>query len=129
MHFMRRTFLRAPPAMGDYSREQAAQLDKGAGPKPPAIMEPIAHTLTQQQSGRRSLPQPSRVIMRTIRNMKLHPLLILGAACLHLVLLAIVLSVPDARGAERSSKGKGDVQAKLTYCEECHGSGDDASGH
>jgi hypothetical protein len=24
MHFMRRTFLRAPPAMGDYSREQAA---------------------------------------------------------------------------------------------------------
>jgi cytochrome c553 len=60
--------------------------------------------------------------MRTIRNMKLHPLLILGAACLHLVLLAIVLSVPDARG----SKGKGDVQAKLTYCEECHGSGGQA---
>ena len=59
--------------------------------------------------------------MRTIRNMK--PLLILGAACLHLVLLAIALFVPDARGAERSSKGKGDVQAKLTYCEECHGSG------
>jgi hypothetical protein len=37
-----------------------------------------------------------------------------------LALLAIALSVPDVRGAERSSKGKGDVQAKLAYCEDCH---------
>jgi cytochrome c553 len=45
MHFMRQTILRAPPAMGDYNREQ----DGPAKPDPSAIMEPIAHSLTQQQ--------------------------------------------------------------------------------
>ena len=38
-----------------------------------------------------------------------------------LALLAIVVSILDARGAERSSSGYGDVQAKLAYCEDCHG--------
>jgi cytochrome c553 len=38
-----------------------------------------------------------------------------------LVLLAIAVLVPDARAAGRFSKGGGDVQAKLAYCEDCHG--------
>jgi cytochrome c553 len=38
-----------------------------------------------------------------------------------LALSAIALSVPNARGAERSSRRHGDVQAKLAYCEDCHG--------
>ena len=50
-----------------------------------------------------------------------HRLRLVGAACLQLALLAIVLSIPDARGAERYSKAKGDVQAKLDYCKDCHG--------
>ena len=41
---------------------------------------------------------------------------LVGAASAQLALLTIVLSVPAARGAE-----KGDVQAKLAYCEDCHG--------
>ena len=44
-----------------------------------------------------------------------------GVTCAQLMLLAMALSVPDARGAGRSSKGGGDVQAKLAYCEDCHG--------
>ena len=40
---------------------------------------------------------------------------------MQLALLAIVLSVPDARGAERSSQAQGDVRAKLDYCKDCHG--------
>jgi cytochrome c553 len=50
-----------------------------------------------------------------------YPLRLVGAASVQLALLAIALSVPDVRGAERSSKGKGDIQAKLAYCEDCHG--------
>jgi len=50
-----------------------------------------------------------------------HPLRLVGAASVQLALLAIALSVPAARGAERSSRGQGDVQAKLAYCEDCHG--------
>jgi cytochrome c553 len=50
-----------------------------------------------------------------------HSLRLAGAACVQFVLLAIVLSVPDARGAERSSRAAGDLQAKLAYCEDCHG--------
>jgi len=50
-----------------------------------------------------------------------HLLRLLGTASVQLALLAIALSVPDARGTERSSKGYGDVQAKLAYCEDCHG--------
>jgi cytochrome c553 len=38
-----------------------------------------------------------------------------------LALLALALSVPDASAAERPSKTRGDVQAKLAYCEDCHG--------
>ena len=40
---------------------------------------------------------------------------------MELALVAIALSVPDVRGAERSSKGKGGFQTKLAYCEQCHG--------
>jgi cytochrome c553 len=50
-----------------------------------------------------------------------YSLRLVGAASVQFALLAIALSVPDARGAERSSKGHGDVQAKLAYCEDCHG--------
>ncbi len=38
-----------------------------------------------------------------------------------LLLAGLALSVPDARGAERSSKAGGGVQAKLDYCKDCHG--------
>ena len=40
---------------------------------------------------------------------------------MQLAALALALSVPDARGAERFSKARGDVQAKLDYCKDCHG--------
>ncbi len=40
---------------------------------------------------------------------------------MQLLLAALVLSAPDARGAERSSRARGDVQAKLDYCKDCHG--------
>jgi cytochrome c553 len=50
-----------------------------------------------------------------------HSLRLVGVACAHVALLAIVLSVPEARGAERSSRAAGDLQAKLAYCEDCHG--------
>jgi cytochrome c553 len=50
-----------------------------------------------------------------------HGLRLVGAASLQLVLLALALSMPDARGAERSSRTRGDVQAKLDYCKDCHG--------
>ena len=40
---------------------------------------------------------------------------------MQLALLALALSVPDARGAERFSKAKGDIQAKLDYRKDCHG--------
>src|SRR6516165_3739843 len=50
-----------------------------------------------------------------------HRFLLVGAASLQLVLLALALSVPDARGAGRASKARGDMQAKLDYCKDCHG--------
>ena len=50
-----------------------------------------------------------------------HSLRLVGAAGVQLAAFALALSVPDARGAERSSKAKGDVQAKLDYCKDCHG--------
>ena len=50
-----------------------------------------------------------------------HLLRLVGAAGAQLALLAFALSVPDARGADRSSRVMGDVQAKLAYCEDCHG--------
>ena len=56
-----------------------------------------------------------------MKSLRSHPPQLVGAACLQLVLLAIVLSTPDARGAERYSKAKGGVQAKLDYCKDCHG--------
>ena len=40
---------------------------------------------------------------------------------MQLALLALALSIPNARGAERSSKARGDVKAKLDYCKDCHG--------
>src|SRR5580704_1925687 len=46
---------------------------------------------------------------------------LVGVAGVQLALLAFAVSVPDARGAERSSRTKGDVEAKLAYCEDCHG--------
>ena len=56
--------------------------------------------------------------MRLLRS---HSLRLVGVACALLALLALALSVPDAHGAERPSKAKGDVQAKLDYCKDCHG--------
>jgi cytochrome c553 len=50
-----------------------------------------------------------------------HLLRLVGAAGVQLALLALALSASDARGAERPSKAKGDVQAKLDYCKDCHG--------
>jgi cytochrome c553 len=50
-----------------------------------------------------------------------HSLRLVGAACGQMVVLAVLLSVPDARGAERFSKARGDIQAKMAYCEDCHG--------
>ena len=51
-----------------------------------------------------------------------HSMWLVGAAGAQLALLAFALSVPDARSAGRSSKAAGyDVQAKLAYCEDCHG--------
>ena len=50
-----------------------------------------------------------------------HRLRLVGGASLQLVLLALALSVPDARGAQRASKARGDMQAKLDYCKDCHG--------
>jgi cytochrome c553 len=56
--------------------------------------------------------------MKLLRSPRLR---LVGAGSLKLVLLAFALSVPDARGAERSSKARGDMQAKLDYCKDCHG--------
>ncbi len=50
-----------------------------------------------------------------------HSVRLVGAVGVQLTLLALALSVPDASGAERSLKAKGDVQAKLDYCKDCHG--------
>lgn len=51
-----------------------------------------------------------------------HRLGIAGAAGLQLALFAIVSSVADrAHSEETSATGKGDIQAKLAYCEDCHG--------
>ena len=46
---------------------------------------------------------------------------LVGTASLQFALVALVLSVPDASSAERLSKARGDLQAKLAYCEDCHG--------
>ena len=46
---------------------------------------------------------------------------LLSAASMQLALLAVALSIPNAHGAERSSKARGDIQAKLDYCKDCHG--------
>lgn len=56
--------------------------------------------------------------------MKLHrsnSVWVVGAAGVQLALLAVALFVPEARSAEGLSKGRNDVQAKLAYCEDCHG--------
>ena len=50
-----------------------------------------------------------------------HRLWLVARPATQLALLAVALSMPDARGAERSSRARGDVQAKLDYCEDCHG--------
>ena len=50
-----------------------------------------------------------------------HRLWLVSAASVQLALLAFALSMPDAHGAERSSRARGDVQAKLDYCKDCHG--------
>jgi cytochrome c553 len=46
---------------------------------------------------------------------------LVGATGAQLALFAFALSVPDARAADRSTRVRGDVQAKLAYCEDCHG--------
>jgi cytochrome c553 len=56
-----------------------------------------------------------------MRLRRTYPLRSARAACAQSALLVLALSVPDAHGAERASKGWGDVQAKLAYCEDCHG--------
>ena len=50
-----------------------------------------------------------------------HRLWLVGAASVQSALLALALSIPNARGAERSSKARGDIPAKLDYCKDCHG--------
>ena len=40
---------------------------------------------------------------------------------MQLALFALTLSIPNAHGAERSSKARGGIQAKLDYCKDCHG--------
>jgi cytochrome c553 len=50
-----------------------------------------------------------------------HRFWLVGAASVQSALLALALSTPNARGAERSSKARGDIQAKLDYCKDCHG--------
>ena len=40
---------------------------------------------------------------------------------MQLALFALTLSIPNAHGAERSSKERGGIQAKLDYCKDCHG--------
>ena len=52
---------------------------------------------------------------------KSHLLRLVGVAGAQLALLAVALSVLDARGADRPSRARGDLQAKLAYCEDCHG--------
>jgi len=41
--------------------------------------------------------------------------------CAQTALLAYVLPMAETHGAERHSRAIGDVQAKLAYCEDCHG--------
>jgi len=53
--------------------------------------------------------------------LKSNRLRLVGAASVQLALLAVALSIPNASGAERSSKARGDIQAKLDYCKDCHG--------
>jgi len=53
--------------------------------------------------------------------LRTYPLRAAKAAFVPLALLAIALTAPDARGAEGPAMGRGDVQAKLAYCEDCHG--------
>src|SRR5271167_2375535 len=50
-----------------------------------------------------------------------HLLWLVCTAGAQLALLAFALPMPDARSAERPSRVMGDVQAKLAYCEDCHG--------
>ena len=50
-----------------------------------------------------------------------HSLRLVGAACWQMALLTVVLSIPNAHSAERSSKARGDIQAKQDYCKDCHG--------
>jgi cytochrome c553 len=50
--------------------------------------------------------------------LKLHFLWLL---CAQTALLAYALPMAETRGAERHSRVIGDVQAKLAYCEDCHG--------
>jgi cytochrome c553 len=53
--------------------------------------------------------------------LKSNRLRLVGAASMQLALLAVALSIPNAHGAERSSKARGGIQAKLDYCKDCHG--------
>ena len=53
--------------------------------------------------------------------LKSNRLRLVGAASVQLALLAVALSIPNAHGAERSSKARGGIQAKLDYCKDCHG--------
>ncbi len=58
--------------------------------------------------------------MRTVRSVRLlRPLHLL--TWLEWSVLAFAVSVAHARGAERYAKAQDGVQAKLAYCEECHG--------
>ena len=59
--------------------------------------------------------------MLDMKLLKSNRLRLVGAASVQLALLAVALSIPNAHGAERSSKARGDIQAKLDYCKDCHG--------
>ena len=50
-----------------------------------------------------------------------HRLWVAAAASLQLALFAIVLSGADRARSSEFAAGKGDILAKLAYCEDCHG--------
>ena len=56
-----------------------------------------------------------------MKSLRSHLLWMVCTAAAQLALWAFVLPMPDARGAERPLRVMGDVQAKLAYCEDCHG--------
>jgi len=82
-------------------------------------------TLRRLLRARHSAQEPTAPDVRHARTdapSKQRGLRVIGAASLQLALLAMVLSSPGrANSAERSSVSRGGVEAKLEYCQDCHG--------